>query len=108
MAIGDTPYLTTDIYIFLDVVVKTKFQLLSLAMCLFNVVSGSNGNILGITMTGNISVARTSGNRISFGLHDSSNSLNSAKVISRKLLIKPPQDPQGEHVAEHLKWNPDQ
>ena len=63
MVTRNTPYLTTDI--FLDVVVKKKFLLLSPVRYLFKVVSGNrhltkgnNGNMLNITITGNVSVAR--------------------------------------------------
>ena len=62
MVTRDTPYLTTDI--FLDVVAKKIFPLLSLGWYLFTVVShneyltrGSNGNAQSITMNGNASVA---------------------------------------------------
>ena len=58
---GDS--LTTDI--FLGSVLKMKFPFLSLVRYLFNEVSGnrcltrcSNGNILSITMTGDVSVVR--------------------------------------------------
>ena len=63
MVTRDSPYLTIDI--FLHLVVKKKFPLLSLVWWLVNVVSnnrhltrGSNGNVLSITTTGNALVAR--------------------------------------------------
>ena len=75
---------------FLDVVVKKKFPLLYLGYCLFRVVSSnrylpkdSNGNVLCITTTGNVFVAReksdTSGDRTIFGL--CRDSLNAVKFI---------------------------
>ena len=63
MVTRDILYLTIDT--FLDLVVKTNFPLLSVGWCLFRVVSGnrylsrgSNENILCVTSTGNVSVAR--------------------------------------------------
>ena len=62
MVTGDTPYLTT--VIFLDVVVKRIFPSLSLGWYLFTVVSnnrcltrGSNGHVDSITMNSNVNVA---------------------------------------------------
>ena len=63
MVTRDSPYLTTDI--FLHAVVKQKFPLPSLVSYLFKVVignryvtRGSNGNILSITLTSNVSAVR--------------------------------------------------
>ena len=62
MVTRDPPYLTIDI--FLDVVVKKIFPLLSLGWYLFTEVHhngyltrGSNGNAHSVTMNGNVSVA---------------------------------------------------
>ena len=89
MVTRDILYLTIDT--FLDIVVTSNFQLLSVGCYLFRVVignryppRGSNENTLCITSTDNVSsqMGNTSGNHTDLGFgHDSLNSLNSEKVI---------------------------